>query len=74
MSTIEPHFGGSDLLKRATQALMMSNNRTTPPATDDDGADHSGFETPRSGVATPHPDPHDKRFPGIMSCYAQVST
>ncbi|PHH50923.1 hypothetical protein CFIMG_004617RA [Ceratocystis fimbriata CBS 114723] len=24
MSTLEPHFGGSDLLKRATQALMMS--------------------------------------------------
>ncbi|KAH6610461.1 serine threonine- kinase sck1 [Trichoderma cornu-damae] len=41
-------------------------------ATDEDGVDHIGFETPRSGVATPHPDPHDKRLPGIMSYFAQV--
>ncbi|PNP53694.1 hypothetical protein THARTR1_05818 [Trichoderma harzianum] len=41
-------------------------------ATDEDGADHIGFETPRSGIATPHPDPQDKRLPGIMSYFAQV--
>lgn len=37
--------------------------------TDDDGADQIGFETPRSGVATPQPDLHDKRLPGIMSYF-----
>jgi len=38
-------------------------------AADDDGV---GFETPRSGVATPQPDLHDKRLPGIMSYFNQV--
>ncbi|KAL7946336.1 serine/threonine-protein kinase sck1 [Trichoderma barbatum] len=41
-------------------------------ATEEDGVDHIGFETPRSGIATPHPDPQDKRLPGIMSYFAQV--
>lgn len=42
-------------------------------ATDEDGgSDHIGFETPRSGIATPHPDPSDKRLPGIMSYFGQV--
>ncbi|CAL3964442.1 unnamed protein product, partial [Diplocarpon coronariae] len=33
--------------------------------------DVNGFEsdTPRSGVATPQPDPSDKRLPGIMHSY-----
>ncbi|KAL7923970.1 kinase-like protein [Trichoderma austrokoningii] len=44
--------------------------RTAAP--EEDGADHIGYETPRSGVATPHPDPHDKRLPGIMTYYSQV--
>ncbi|KAL7798525.1 serine/threonine-protein kinase sck1 [Trichoderma ceciliae] len=59
--------GGFDLLRRATQAMMSKT-----ASTEEDGADHLGFETPRSGVATPHPDPHDKRLPGIMSYFAQV--
>ncbi|CAK7566197.1 MAG: Serine/threonine-protein kinase [Sporothrix epigloea] len=41
-------------------------------AADDDGTDQIGFDTPRSGVATPQPDLHDKRLPGIMSYFNQV--
>ncbi|WYZ34848.1 hypothetical protein EsH8_I_001124 [Colletotrichum jinshuiense] len=65
--------GGFDLLKRATQAMMMSGStsRSTAAAPEDDGADQIGFETPRSGVATPQPDLHDKRLPGIMSYFGQ---
>jgi serine/threonine protein kinase SCH9 len=36
---------------------------------EDDGIDHIGSDTPRSGVATPRPDPSDKRLPGIMHSY-----
>jgi serine/threonine protein kinase SCH9 len=43
-------------------------------AADDDGTDQIGFDTPRSGVATPQPDLHDKRLPGIMSYFGQVRT
>lgn len=35
----------------------------------DDGNDHIDSDTPRSGVATPQPDPSDKRLPGIMHSY-----
>ncbi|EPE08244.1 serine threonine-protein kinase sck1 [Ophiostoma piceae UAMH 11346] len=40
-------------------------------AADEDGTDQIGSDTPRSGIATPQPDLHDKRLPGIMS-YFQV--
>jgi serine/threonine protein kinase SCH9 len=36
---------------------------------DDDSTDHIDSDTPRSGVATPQPDPSDKRLPGIMHSY-----
>jgi hypothetical protein len=36
---------------------------------DDDANDHIDSDTPRSGVATPQPDPADKRLPGIMHSY-----
>lgn len=41
---------------------------------DDDGLDQVDSDTPRSGVATPVPDPSDKRLPGIMhtDSYFQV--
>jgi protein-serine/threonine kinase len=58
--------GGFDLLRRATQAMM---SKTAAP--EEDGADHIGYETPRSGIATPHPDPHDKRLPGITTYFSQ---
>lgn len=58
--------GGYDLLRRATQAMMSKS-----AATDEDGGDHIGFDTPRSGVATPQPDLQDKRLPGIMSYFGQ---
>ncbi|KAH8891064.1 kinase-like protein [Thozetella sp. PMI_491] len=48
------------------------NEHSRAAATDDDGSDQIGFETPRSGVATPQPDLHDKRLPGIMSYFGQV--
>jgi hypothetical protein len=42
---------------------------------DDDGNDHIDSDTPRSGVATPQPDPSDKRLPGIMhSFFGQVGS
>ncbi|RFU32183.1 hypothetical protein B7463_g4174, partial [Scytalidium lignicola] len=41
----------------------------------DEDADHIDSDTPRSGVATPQPDPSDKRLPGIMHSYfGQVGT
>ncbi|KAK1475997.1 hypothetical protein CCUS01_05100 [Colletotrichum cuscutae] len=49
-------------------------SRTPAAAPDEDGADQIGFDTPRSGVATPQPDLHDKRLPGIMSYFGQVRT
>ncbi|KAI0889405.1 kinase-like domain-containing protein [Annulohypoxylon maeteangense] len=58
--------GGFDLLRRATQA-MMSKTSTA----EDDGTDQIGYDTPRSGIATPQPDLHDKRLPGIMSYFGQ---
>ncbi|KAG6007847.1 hypothetical protein E4U21_005435 [Claviceps maximensis] len=51
------------------QGVDSSSTRT---AADEDGADHIGIDTPRSGVATPQPDLHDKRLPGIMSYFSQV--
>lgn len=39
---------------------------------DEDGTDQIGYETPRSGIATPQPDLHDKRLPGILSYFGQV--
>lgn len=52
-----------------TQAVNQPTIRT---AADDDGGDSIGYETPRSGVATPQPDLQDKRLPGIMSYFGQV--
>jgi hypothetical protein len=46
------------------------SSRSTPA--EDDGVDQIGYDTPRSGVATPQPDLHDKRLPGIMSYFNQV--
>lgn len=66
--------GGFDLLKRATQRMMSKDSTSRSAAGDDDGADQLGFETPRSGVATPQPDLHDKRLPGIMSYFGQSGT
>jgi protein-serine/threonine kinase len=52
--------------------LGINNKRSRSAAAEDDGHDHIGYETPRSGVATPKPDLHDKRTPGIMSMFGQV--
>lgn len=49
-----------DLLKQATQAMMASREENENNDSDRD--------TP-SGVATPQPDPSDKRLPGIMHSY-----
>lgn len=52
--------------------LGINNKRSRSAAAEDDGNDHIGYETPRSGVATPKPDLHDKRTPGILSMFGQV--
>lgn len=41
---------------------------------DDENGDQLGADTPRSGVATPQPDLHDKRLPGIATSFGQVGT
>ncbi|VUC33117.1 unnamed protein product [Clonostachys rosea] len=51
---------------------MPVDHLTRTAAADEDGADQIGYETPRSGVATPQPDLQDKRLPGIMSYFGQV--
>ncbi|KAI0125566.1 kinase-like domain-containing protein [Xylariales sp. AK1849] len=50
------------------------NVRSRQGASEEEGADQvgTGYETPRSGIATPQPDLHDKRLPGIMSYFGQV--
>lgn len=53
---------------------MNVDQSSRPVAADDDGADQIGFDTPRSGVATPQPDLHDRRLPGITSYFGQVRT
>ncbi|QUC17709.1 uncharacterized protein UV8b_01950 [Ustilaginoidea virens] len=49
----------------------VNPSSTRTAAADEDGTDHIGIDTPRSGVATPQPDLHDKRLPGIMSYFSQ---
>lgn len=51
---------------------QVNERSRTAAADNEDGADHIGNDTPRSGFATPEPDPHDKRLPGIMSYFGQV--
>ena len=48
------------------------NQHRRSAATEDDGLDQIGVDSPRSGIATPQPDLHDKRLPGIMSYFNQV--
>ncbi|EHL01379.1 putative Serine/threonine-protein kinase SCH9 [Glarea lozoyensis 74030] len=62
-----------DLLRQAAQHLMARPDRAER---DDDANDHIDSDTPRSGIATPQPDPSDKRFPSIdhNSYFAQVGT
>lgn len=52
--------------------MPVINSFSRTSGTDEDGGDQIGYETPRSGVATPQPDLQDKRLPGIMSYFGQV--
>ncbi|KAI0172104.1 kinase-like domain-containing protein [Hypoxylon sp. FL1284] len=52
--------------------MMVINRISRSSTSEDDGADQIGYDTPQSGVATPQPDLHDKRLPGIMSYFGQV--
>ncbi len=55
--------------------ILLTNATSRPVPADDDGqSDHIGYDTPRSGIATPQPDLHDKRLPGIMSYFGQVGS
>ncbi|KAI0109689.1 serine/threonine-protein kinase sck1 [Nemania sp. FL0031] len=51
---------------------MPEINSLRRTSTTDDDADQIGYDTPRSGIATPQPDLKDKRLPGIMSYFGQV--
>ncbi|KAI1133560.1 serine/threonine-protein kinase sck1 [Nemania abortiva] len=51
---------------------MVGINSLHRASTTDDDADQIGYDTPRSGIATPQPDLKDKRLPGIMSYFGQV--
>jgi protein-serine/threonine kinase len=48
----------------------FNNIRRVTPT--DDEVDQIGYDSPRSGIATPQPDLKDKRLPGIMSYFGQV--
>lgn len=50
-------------------AEINSLRRVTPA---EDEADQIGYDSPRSGIATPQPDLKDKRLPQIMSYFGQV--
>lgn len=50
----------------------INDRSRTATADHEEITDHSGNDTPRSGFATPEPDPQDKRLPGIMSYFGQV--
>lgn len=49
--------------------MTYANHTRYSRAGDDDANDNIDSDTPRSGVATPKPDPADKRLPGIMHSY-----
>jgi serine/threonine protein kinase SCH9 len=46
--------------------MATANTDQSTSRSDSDGQDHIGSSQPGSGVATPRPDPSDKRTPGIM--------
>ena len=50
--------------------MTVANGKHESSRSDDDGHDHIGStSTTPSGVATPRPDPADKRLPGIIHSY-----
>ncbi|KAF2970237.1 hypothetical protein GQX73_g3396 [Xylaria multiplex] len=51
---------------------MAAINSLRRASTTEDDTDQIGYDTPRSGIATPQPDLKDKRLPGIMSYFGQV--
>ena len=52
------------------QSMTVANGNRTFSRSDDDGHDQIGStSTTPSGVATPRPDPADKRLPGIIHSY-----
>lgn len=50
---------------------INQRSRSAATAEEDGVVNEMGYETPRSGIATPQPDLHDKRLPGIMSYFNQ---
>ena len=56
-----------DPLLSSRLSHVLSANRVS--SQQDDANDHIDSDDPRSGVATPQPDPADKRLPGIMHSY-----
>ncbi len=56
-------------LRISYNMALADHNHLQNRTGEDDGNDHIDSDTPRSGVATPRPDPSDKRLPGIMHSY-----
>lgn len=52
---------------------INKHSSRTAASEHDESADQLDTDTPRSGIATPEPDLQDKRLPGIMSYFGQVS-
>jgi len=50
------------------------NKNLRAVAGEEESNENVGLETPRSGVATPQPDLHDRRLPGIVTNFGQVGT
>jgi serine/threonine protein kinase SCH9 len=68
LSFSSENFSSHFFSPKHTMALADYNNPNSR-TNEDDGIDHIDSDTPRSGVATPRPDPSDKRLPGIMHSY-----
>ncbi|KAK0660491.1 kinase-like domain-containing protein [Cercophora samala] len=51
---------------------INQRSRSVAAAEEEGAADQIGYESPRSGIATPQPDLQDRRLPGIMSYFNQV--
>ncbi|KAN0083377.1 Protein kinase-like domain containing protein [Elaphomyces granulatus] len=55
--------------------IMSTNRKSSMGVQDDDAQDHIGSnDSTPSGIATPRPNPADKRLPSIMHYFSQVGS
>jgi len=62
--------GAADLLRQS----LLHGTAARMQAEDDHEHITSGASTPPNGTATPHPDLHDKRLPGLVNSYFAQNT